>query len=98
MSIWEILTPKNIVLLLSLFIYVLILISFNKARKKYSGGKVGEVIKIILVTVVFLFISEYAYAFQDILPSEVTFILGTVFKTIGLGFLAYGGAKIASKK
>lgn len=90
-------SAKTIVLVFSLFIYVLILISFNKARKKYSGGKIGEVIKIILVTVVLLFAADYIYFFEQYLSEEIVFALSTVFKTLAIAFLAYGGTKIAGK-
>jgi len=90
-------TARNIILFLSLFIYVLILISFNKARKKYSGGKIGEVIKIIIITVILLFVSEYIRAFETLIPENISFIIETVFKTMAISFLAYGGTKIASK-
>ncbi len=89
--------PRIIVLIFSLFIYVLILISFNKARKKYSGGRIGEVIKIILVTVVLFFLADYVYMFEEYLAEDILFTLKTVFKTLALSFLAYGGTKIASK-
>ena len=90
-------SPGNIVLILSLFIYVLILISFNKARKKYSGGKIGEVIKIILITVVLLFVTDYVHVFEFYFSEDTIFILETVFKTLAISFLAYGGTRIASK-
>jgi len=88
-------STRNIVLILSLFIYVLILISFNKARKKYSGGKIGEVIKIILITVVLLFIGDYMFVMEGYLSPVVLFTLTTLFKTLAISFLAYGGTKIA---
>jgi hypothetical protein len=91
------LSPRTLVLIFSLFIYVLILVSFNKARKKYSGGKIGEVIKIILVTVILLFLTDYVYMFDQFLSADILFTLNTVFKTLALSFLAYGGTKIASK-
>ena len=90
-------TTKTIILALSLFIYVLALISFNKARKKYSGGKIGEVIKIILITVILLFVADYALVFDGILGEETIFTLETVFKALAISFLAYGGTKIAGK-
>ena len=91
-------SPRNIVLIFSLFIYVLILISFNKARKKYSGGKIGDVIKLILVTAILLFASDYCQVFSGYLSENTIFILQTAFKTLALAFLAYGGTRIASKK
>jgi len=89
-------TTRTIVLVLSLFIYVLILISFNKARKKYSGGKIGEVIKIILITVILLFAADYMDLFESYLSADIVFTLKTIFKTLALSFLAYGGTKIAA--
>ena len=41
-------TAKFIVLAIILFIYVLIIFAFNKARAKYKGGRVGDVINLIL--------------------------------------------------
>ena len=89
-------STRAIVLIFSLFIYVLILISFNKARKKYSGGKIGEAIKIILITVILLFAADYVYVFVGFLDETIIFNLNTVFKTLAIAFLAYGGTKIAS--
>jgi hypothetical protein len=85
------------ILVISLFIYVLILISFNKARKRYSGGRIGEVIKLIIITVILLFISDYVRMFDGYIPEDLIFIIQTAFKTMALAFLAYGGNKIAQK-
>ena len=90
-------SAKTIVLFFSLFIYILILISFNKARKKYSGGKIGELIKVILVTVIFLFIADYVYMFEQFLSPNVVFTVETIFKTLAIAFLAYGGTKISGQ-
>jgi len=90
-------SAQTIVLIFSLFIYILILISFNKARKKYSGGKIGEVIKIILITVILMFAADYIYLLDKFFSPEILFTLNTVFKTLAISFLAYGGSRIASK-
>ena len=37
-------TAKFTILVITLFIYVLIVAAFNRARVKYAGGKVGDVI------------------------------------------------------
>ena len=50
------------ILVLTLFIYILIIAAFNKARIKYSGGKVGDVINLILVTVVLMFLGSATLA------------------------------------
>jgi hypothetical protein len=88
---------KLIVLAITLFIYVLIIVAFNKARSKYQGGKVGDVINLILVTVVLLFIADYVGLLDQYLSENITFFLQTVFRTTALSFLALGGTRIASR-
>jgi hypothetical protein len=88
---------KLIILCLTLVIYVLILIAFNKARKKYSGGKIGDVINLILITVVLLFVSDYVRMIDRFISENIIFTIQTLFRTIALSFLAYGGVRIAGK-
>ena len=88
---------KLIVLAITLFIYVLIIIAFNKARSKYKGGKVGDVINLILVTVVLLFVADYVGLLDNYISENITFVLQTLFRTTALSFLALGGTRIASR-
>ncbi len=85
------------ILIFTCVLYILILATFNQARKKYSGGKIGAVINLILVTVVLLFVSEYVQFLNAYVPENITSTLQILFKTIGLAFLAYGGLRIAGK-
>ncbi|MCW8800893.1 MAG: hypothetical protein OQK71_08220 [Desulfobacter sp.] len=89
-------TAETIILVFTLAIYLIIIFVFNKARMKYSGGKIGKVINLILVTVSLLFISDYLVFLESYLDSENLNILRSMSRTAGLGFLAYGGAKIAN--
>lgn len=93
----DIFSSKFIILFLTLVIYILILIAFNKARAKYSGGKIGDVINLILITVILLFVADYVLLLNNILSENIIFTLQTLFRTIALSFLAYGGVRIASK-
>jgi hypothetical protein len=90
-------SAKLIILALTLFIYVLIVSAFNKARIKYSGGKVGDVINLILITVVLMFLGDFMLLLESYLAENILFTLQTLFRTIALSFLAYGGARIASR-
>ena len=90
-------TVKFIVLAITLFIYVLIIFAFNKARSKYKGGKIGDVINLILVTVVLLFVADYIGLLEQYLSDNMAFILQTLFRTTALSFLALGGTRIASR-
>jgi hypothetical protein len=71
--------------------------AFNKARSKYSGGKIAAVINLIIVTVICLFLSDYIQFLNPYLTDNITGTLKPLFKTIGLAFLAYGGVRIAGK-
>ena len=86
-----------IILLFTLFIYILALITFNKARKKFEGGKVGDVINLILVTIVLLFVSDYILILDNILSEEMIFILQHLTKVAALSFLTFGGIKISGE-
>ena len=88
-------TAQTIILIFTLVIYLIIIFVFNKARIKYAGGKVGKVINLILITVCLLFIADYVVIFDQVLNIEVLEIVRALFRTAALGFLAYGGAKVA---
>lgn len=86
-----------IVLALTLFLYILIIIAFNKARLKYKGGKVGDVVNLILITVVLLLFTDHIGLADGYLSENTIFVLQTVFRTTALSFLALGGTRIASR-
>jgi hypothetical protein len=64
--------------------------AFNRARVKYSGGKVGDVINLILITVVLMFLGDYVLLLEPYLEDNILFTLQTLFRTTALSFLAYG--------
>lgn len=88
-------TAHTIILIFTLVIYLIIIFVFNKARIKYAGGKVGTVINLILITVTLLFIADYVIIFDQFIPADILNIVRSLFRTAALGFLAYGGAKVA---
>jgi hypothetical protein len=90
-------SAKLTILVLTLVIYVLIIAAFNRARIKYSGGKVGDVINLILITVVLMFLGDYVLLLESYLADNILFTLQTLFRTLALSFLAYGGARIAGR-
>jgi hypothetical protein len=88
-------TAQTIILIFTLVIYLIIIFVFNKARIKYTGGKVGKVINLILVTVCLLFIADYVVIFDRVMDADLLDIIRALFRTAALSFLAYGGAKVA---
>jgi len=77
--------------MLTLFIY-------SRAKKEYTGGKVGHVINLITLTVIFLFLSDYAGFVLKYLKYESVFSLDTLLRLIALAILAFGGVRFISKK
>jgi len=88
-------TAQMIISVFTLVIYLIIIFVFNKARVKYTGGKVGKVINLILVTVCLLFVADYVTILDPVVDTEVLEIVRALFRTAALSFLAYGGAKVA---
>jgi hypothetical protein len=88
-------SSKTVILIFTLVIYILILIVFSKARKKYAGGKVGEVVNLILFTVMMLFAADYVGVLEPVVDVEILDTVRALLRTCGLGFLAYGGSKVA---
>ncbi|MBN2467418.1 MAG: hypothetical protein JXD19_04635 [Deltaproteobacteria bacterium] len=90
-------TVKLIVLCFSLIIYLLILAAFNKARARYAGGKIGDVINLILITVILFFIADYVRLLEGYLSENTLFIFQSLFRAAALAVLAFGGARIAAE-
>lgn len=89
---------KATIQLFTFLIYVLILITFNRARMEYSGGKIGQVLKLILITVVLLFMADYVLFFDAFFSPDILQTINILLKTIGLSFLALGGARLLERK
>ncbi len=86
---------QMIISVFTLLIYLIIIFVFNKARKKYSGGRVGKVITLILVTVCLLFIADYVVILSSFIDRDILETIRALFRTAALSFLAYGGSKVA---
>ena len=89
-------STEFVVLLLISFIYIFALVAFNKARAKFTGGKIGELINLVIITVILVFIADYILLFKQFIPTDIIFIVQTLFRTAGLSCLAFGGIKIAN--
>jgi len=88
-------SAQTIILLFTLGIYILILIAFNKARKKYAGGKVGKVINLILVTVILFFVADYVLLFSNYIPDPTLTNIQALIRTAALSVLALGGVRVS---
>jgi|LGVE01.1.fsa_nt_gb multisubunit Na+/H+ antiporter MnhB subunit len=89
-------TSKFIVLLITSFIYVLVLVGFRKAKQKFAGGKIAALIGLVITTVVLLFVADYVLLFEPFFSGNTIFIAQTLFRTAALSCLAFGGIRIAA--
>lgn len=89
-------TAETTVLFFNLVLYVLIVVAFNKARNRYAGGKVGDMINLVLLTVVLLFLSDYVRVLGPYINDTVVFTAQYILRTAALAVLAFGGIRIGT--
>lgn len=85
---------QSIILFFTLFIYILVLIIFDKARKKYAGGKVGEVVNLILLTAVLFFVADYILLLAPYIEQSTLNMTQSLIRAAALGVLGFGGARL----
>ena len=88
-------TPENTVMLLTLAIYVIILHIFERARKKFKGGNLEFVIKLIIVNNILLLAADYTYLLK-FLSEGTVYILHTLFRLSAMCAIAFGGVRLVS--
>ncbi len=81
-----------------IILYMLTLFIYSRAKREYTGGKIGHVINLITLTVIFLFLSDYAGFVLKYLKYESVFSFDTLLRLIALAILAFGGVRFISKK
>lgn len=89
------LTPQTTVYLLMLVIYIIIIYIYDHARRKYKGGNIEMVIKLILINTFLLLAADYTYLL-GFLGSEITSVLQTVLRLAAMCALAFGGLRLIS--
>lgn len=86
-------TPQSMVLLFTLVIYIIILYIFERARRKFQGGTIELVIKLIIINTVLLLVSDYTH-FLGFLGPQMTYILQQVFRMAAMCAIAFGGLRL----
>jgi hypothetical protein len=84
-------------LCLMLSVYLIIIIVFLFARRKYKGGLIETVINLIIVTVGFLFVADLSLFLSYQYGLRLAFTVHVVFKIIAMVFLSVGGMKFFVK-
>ncbi len=88
-------TPQTTIYLLMLVIYVIIIYIYDHARRKYKGGNIEMVIKLILINTFLLLAADYTYLL-GFLGSEVISVAQTVLRLAAMCAIAFGGLRLIS--
>ncbi|OGP55321.1 MAG: hypothetical protein A2Y65_04395 [Deltaproteobacteria bacterium RBG_13_52_11] len=84
-------------LCLMLAIYLIIIIVFSFARRKYKGGLIATVINLVICTVGFLFVADLSLFLSYQYGIKLAFTVHVIFKIIAMVFLSVGGMKFFVK-
>ena len=81
---------------LSLLFYIMTIMIYNRARKEYAGGKIDAAINLVMLFMVFVFLSDFAdyfliriFHFAD----DTVLIIKLLLKLTALGVLFFGGLR-----
>jgi len=84
-------------LCLMLAIYLIIILVFFFARRKYKGGLIETVINLVICTVGFLFVADLSLFLSFQYGLKLAFTVHVIFKIIAMVFLSVGGMKFFVK-
>ena len=79
--------------LFMLVIYIIIVYIFDRARRKFKGGTIEMVIKLILIITLLLFASDFT-RFLDFLGPEVSYMLQAFLRLAAMCAIAFGGLRL----
>lgn len=91
------LTDVVLSLCLMLAVYLIIMIVFLFARRKYKGGLIETVINLVICTVGFLFVADFSLFLSFQYGLKLAFTIHVIFKIISMIFLSVGGMKFFVK-
>ena len=86
-------TPETTIYLFMLVIYVIIISIFDRARRKFKGGSIELVIKLIIANTLLLFASDFSH-FLGFLGPGIPYALSMFFKLTAMCAIAFGGLRL----
>jgi len=87
------LTPETTIYLFMLVIYIIIVYIFDRARRKFKGGTIEMVIKLIIANTILLLISDFTHLLWFLGP-EMSYVLNAVFRLAAMCAIAFGGLRL----
>ena len=89
------LSAQTTTYLFILVIYIIIIYIFDRARKKFKGGNIEMVIKLIIINTILLLVADFTH-FLSFLGPDFTYMLKHVFQLAAMCAIAFGGLKLIS--
>ena len=86
-------TPEIMVRLFMLMIYIIIVYIFDRARRKFKGGTIELVIKLVIANALLLIASDYTH-FLTFLDPEVNYMIQAVLRLAAMCAIAFGGLRL----
>ena len=86
-------TPDTMARLFMLMIYIIIVYIFDRARRKFKGGTIEMVIKLIIVNALLLIASDYTH-FLTFLAPEINYMIQAVLRLAAMCAIAFGGLRL----
>ena len=86
-------SAQTTVYLLMSVIYVIVLYIFERARRKFKGGTIEKVIRLIIINTVLLLLADYINLL-GFLGADLTYILQTVLRLAAMCAIAFGGVRL----
>ena len=87
-------TKELIVNLFMVIIYIIILYIFDRAKRRYAGGMIENVINLIIVSVLLLLCSDYVPLLEGFISMDFVYIIKVIFRLAALAVLAFGGLRL----
>ena len=86
-------TPDTMVRLFMLMIYIIIVYIFDRARRKFQGGTIEMVIKLIIANTLLLIASDYTH-FLTFLDPEINYVIQSLLRLAAMCAIAFGGLRL----
>ena len=86
-------TPETTIQLFMLVIYLIIMYVFDRARKKFKGGNIETVIKLVITSTCLLLMSDYT-PLLGFLGADLVYSLHALFRLSAMCALAFGGMRL----
>ena len=93
---FDLLTP-TLFILLTATVYLLMLIVFLNARRRYKGGIVEQVINFVIATIGLLLVADIALFLVPTYGFDIGYTIHVVFKILAMTSLSVGGLKLVTK-